>query len=213
MDEEFKRKIMEDVGLGEKKPISWTHPLFIGILILSLLALGLVIWVSPVRAQSDTTWASPYGWEVVKHRPASHIMDYYYDIKNQYGYGESEIIWRGIMDQGVWKHWSYIDAQGPDQYWGFWIDAPQNLHLLPRFQIEVEVECNSSYATYLSSQYIISLGDGGVAYIHNYGTNRTHTITNNTYDGSHGYTLIMARFPWDSPPKRVVRYRFRGFMY
>lgn len=214
MDEKFKRKIMEDVGLGEKKPISWTHPLFLAILILSLLALGLVIWVSPVRAQSDTTWQDPYGWSVVKTGSSALIMDYYYDIKNQYGYGESEIIWCSIMDRGIWKQWSYIDMHEPDSYWGFWIDAPQNLHLLSRFQIEVEVEVESGYATYLSSQYIISLGNGGVAYIVDFGTNRTHTIINDTYDGNkYGHTLIMARFPWGTPPKRVVRYRFRGFMY
>jgi hypothetical protein len=195
----------------KKEPIGWTHPLFLAILAIAIAMLILVIiYVPEADAQIDTTWRSPEGWGVANQKPASHIMDQYYDIKGQYGYGQGEVVWRGILDQGVWKQWTYIDAHGCDNYWGFWFDVPNKLYLLPRFQIEVEVETGERY---YSDQYIISMGNGGVAYIVDYGDMQTHTIINDTYDGSHGYTLLMARFPWDSPPNRIVRYRFRGFMY
>lgn len=194
----------------KKEPIGWTHPLFLSILVFAIAILLLVILYVPSDAQTDTTWLEPNGWEVTRTLPASHIMDYYYDVKSQYGYGEGEIVWRGLLAQGIWKQWTYIDGQGCDNYWGFFVDTPKRLFLLPRFQIEVEVKGGIRY---YSDQYIISLGNGGRAYIVDYGMNQTHTIINGTYDGVEGYTLIMARFPWESPPKKIVRYRFRGFMY
>lgn len=199
--------------IEKQERIGWTHPLFITILVLSLLAVVLAIWVRPAKSQTiDTTWQDPLGWEIASLYHAEFEMQKFYDFQAQY----PEVIWDAAMDMGYFKHWLFIDAVGHEYYWGFNINVPDG-HVLtwgPQSQLEVLVETHDgSQLTYESSGWIISRGQGYTTWLGGRDSYQAVRIQNGVYDGRNNHTRVMCRFRWDERPRRIISYRVRGVHY